>query len=72
MNYSEEERNVDEEILGVEESYDGKLFPFQEELINIVTKKGYNKNPILCAPTGAGKTRIGVEIINKLKGKYIF
>ena len=72
MNYSEEERNVDEEILSVEESYDGKLFPFQEELINIVTKKGYNKNPILCAPTGAGKTRIGVEIINKLKGKYIF
>lgn len=72
MNYSEEERNVDEEILSVEENYDGKLFPFQEELINIVTKKGYNKNPILCAPTGAGKTRIGVEIINKLKGKYIF
>ena len=72
MNYSEEERNVDEEILGVEESYNGKLFPFQKKMIDIVTKESYNKNPILCAPTGAGKTRIGIEIMNKLKGEYLF
>lgn len=47
-----------------------ELREYQENIINKVTHS--NKDQIICLPTGAGKTVIAGNIINKLKETVVF